>query len=441
MYSYHKIWKVSFPIMLSLLAQNVMQITDTVLMGRVGEVEFGATGLAGIFYIAFFTLAFGFSTGCQIIISQRNGSKDYNKIGTIVIHGIAFLFVLAFVLFFASRSLAQFFLPHVIKSPEVYAAAQEYLNWRTFGFFFSFVNVVFRAFYIGTTRTNVLTLNAGIMAIINFVAAYGLIFGNFGLPQMGIAGAGLASVIAEASSVVFFFIYTYATVDLKKYGFHFNGFRLEIIRKVLGISVYTMAQYCISLSTWFIFFLAIENHGERDLAITNTLRTFYMLFFIPMNAFSSTANTLVGNIIGEGRKRDVIPLIFRICKINLVNILLVAGITAIFPQFWISLIVSTKDLSLVNETVLPLYVLLLALPVCSVGSTVFNAVIGTGNTNISLAIEAGTIGVYLIALWWIVIRSHAPIAVCWTIEIIYWSIQLVLSVAYFKWGNWQKRKI
>ena len=172
MYSYKKIQAVSIPIMFSLLAQNVIQITDTVLMGRVGELEFGATGLAGIYYISFFMLAFGFGIGCQIIISQRNGEQNYDKIGSIVIHGIAFLFVLAFVLFFVSRHIAQLFLPHVIKSQEVYLAAQEYLNWRTFGFFFSFINVVFRAFYIGTTRTKVLTLNAGIMAIVNFIAAY-----------------------------------------------------------------------------------------------------------------------------------------------------------------------------------------------------------------------------------------------------------------------------
>lgn len=75
-----------------------------------------------------------------------------------------------------------------------------------------------RALYIGITRTKVLTINAVVMALTNVVLDYALIFGHFGLPEMGIKGAAIASVIAEAASLLFFLIYTYITVDLKKYG-------------------------------------------------------------------------------------------------------------------------------------------------------------------------------------------------------------------------------
>lgn len=432
---------MSFPIILSLLAQNVIQITDTILMGRVGEVEFGATGLAGIYYIAFFMLAFGFSIGCQILISRRNGEQNHDKIGGIVIHGILFLLLLAAILFALSAYVTREILPMVMKSQEVYAATKEYLDWRTWGFFFSFVNVIFRAYYVGITKTKVLTMNAVVMALVNFVAAYGLIFGHWGLPQMGIAGAGLASVIAEASSVVFFAIYSYAKVDLKKYGFRLKRLEIQIIKQVLHISVFTMVQYCVSLSTWFLFFLAIENHGERDLAITNLIRTFYMVFFIPMNALSTTANTLVSNTIGAGRKHEVLPLVYKICRLNLAIVLVMAAIVAIAPQFWISLIVSNKDISLISESVWPLYVLLMALPVCSLGTVLFNSVSGTGNTQMGLLFEVITISIYIAALWWIVIHLDASVAICWTVEFIYWGILMILSFAYLKWGNWQKKKV
>jgi putative MATE family efflux protein len=441
MFSYKRIWEVSFPIILSLLAQNVIQITDTILMGRVGEVEFGATGLAGIYYIAFFMLAFGFSIGCQILISRRNGEQHYDKIGGIVVHGILFLLVLAVALFGLSAYITRELLPTVMKSHEVYVAAKEYLDWRTVGFFFSFVNVVFRAFYVGITRTKVLTMNATVMAIVNFVAAYGLIFGHWGLPRMGIAGAGLASVIAEASSVVFFVVYTWRSVDLGKYGFLVRRLQLRIVKQVLNISVFTMVQYCVSLSTWFIFFLAIENHGERDLAITNVIRTFYMVFFIPMNALSTTANTLVSNTIGAGRTNEVLRLVFKICRLNLAIILVLVVATALAPQFWISLITSSKDISLVSESVLPLYVLLITLPVCSLGTVLFNSVSGTGNTQIGLLFEVITIAIYVIALWFIVIHLRASVAMCWTVELVYWGMLMVLSFGYLKWGNWQKKMV
>ncbi len=92
----------------------------------------------------------------------------------------------------------------LVSSESIYEGTMEFLNWRIYGFFFSFINVMFRALYIGITRTKVLTINAIVMALTNVVLDYALIFGKFGLPEMGIKGAAIASVLAEASSILFF---------------------------------------------------------------------------------------------------------------------------------------------------------------------------------------------------------------------------------------------
>ncbi|MEN9917960.1 MAG: hypothetical protein RL662_396 [Bacteroidota bacterium] len=440
-YSYKDIWKVSFPIMLGLLTQNVMQITNTIFLGRVGEVEFGASGLAGIYYIAFFMLGFGFSIGAQIMIGRRNGEKNYDQIGTIVVQGIMFLLLFATTLYAASNIFSRHLLPTLIKSPQVYEAASEYLEWRTFGFFFASINIMFRAFYVGIARTPVLTINAAVMTVVNIICDYGLIFGNFGLPKLGIAGAGMASVIAEMSSIVFFVIYTYNTVDLKKYGFQRMTFKLSVIKRILNISVFTMCQYAISMSTWFIFFLAIENHGERDLAITNIIRTFYMIYFIPMNSLSTTANTLVSNTIGTGRYNDVLPLIKRICILNLTIVVAMGIVTLIQAEFWISLVASNKDMSLIKETIPSLYVLVMALPICGLGTILFSSISGTGNTRVGLIFEIITIVFYLIAMYIIVIRNQSSVAACWTVEYIYWGMLMILSFFYLTRGKWQNQKI
>ncbi len=234
MYSYRDILRVSLPIMLGLLAQNVMQIVNTLFLREVGSVEFTASNLAGIYYIAFFMLGFGFSVGAQIMISRRNGEKQHQRIGGIVVQGILFLEIMALVLFVLSSFFMEHLLPVVLKSPEVCTAAEEYLNWRMFGFFVAFINVMFRAFYVGIARTSVLTLNAVIMASVNIFVDYTLILGNFGFPQMGIAGAGIASLTAEIASVLFFVIYTYKTVDLKKYGFRKMHFDFTVVPKLPG---------------------------------------------------------------------------------------------------------------------------------------------------------------------------------------------------------------
>ena len=81
MYTNRQIWNVSYPIFLSLLAQNVINVTDTAFLGRVGEIELGASAMGGLYYICAFTIAFGFSTGPQIIMARRMGSGIIRKLG------------------------------------------------------------------------------------------------------------------------------------------------------------------------------------------------------------------------------------------------------------------------------------------------------------------------------------------------------------------------
>ena len=107
---------------------------------------------------------------------------------------------------------------------------------------------MFRALYIGITRTKVLTINAVVMALTNVILDYALICGKFGLPEMGIKGAAIASVLAEASSILFFLIYTYISVDLKKYGLNrLRSFDPALLMRILSISCFTMLQYFLSM--------------------------------------------------------------------------------------------------------------------------------------------------------------------------------------------------
>jgi len=427
--------------MLGLLAQNVVQLTDTFFLGYVGGIEQSASGLAGIYYVAIFTICFGFSIGGQIIISRRNGEKNYNQIGSVVIQGAMFLQLFALILFFLSSFLLENVLSSFMKSPEVYEATEKYLSWRIYGFFFAAINVMFRAFYVGIARTKVLTYNAITMAVANIIGDYVLIFGKFGFPEMGVEGAAIASVLSEVVSVLFFVVYTFITIDFKKYGFVKMKFRMGVIKNILNISSFTMVQYLISMSTWFIFFVAIEQHSEDALKITNLVRSFYMVYFIPMNALATTANTLVGNTIGMGNTKGVLPLIKKICLLNLGIILVMIAATLIAPEFWISFIAPRDQVSIIGETVTPLIVLLFSLPISAIGTVVFNSISGTGNTKAALFLEIITMIIYVLAMFWIVIYKQMSIAWCWTVEYFYWGPLLIFCILYLTRAKWQNKRI
>ena len=273
MYTNKQIWSVSYPILLSLLAQNVINVTDTAFLGHVSEVALGASAMGGLFYICIFTIAFGFSTGSQIVIARRNGEGRYSDVGPVMIQGVMFLLLIAILMFGFTKAFGGNIMRLLVSSESIYEGTMEFLDWRIYGFFFSFISVMFRALYIGITRTKVLTINAVVMALTNVILDYALIFGKFGFPQLGIAGAAIGSSLAELVSAIFFIIYTWKRIDCKKYALNIlPKFQSRTLKRILNVSVWTMIQNFVSLSTWFMFFLFVEHLGERSLAIANIIR-------------------------------------------------------------------------------------------------------------------------------------------------------------------------
>jgi putative MATE family efflux protein len=406
----------------------------------VGEVELGASAIAGIFYIVIFTLAFGFSTGSQILIGRRNGEENHHQIGEIVVYGALFLLVIALGLFLFVRTFSGWLLSSMLTSPDILDASITYLNWRIFGLFFASINVMFRAFYVGITSTRILTVNALIMACVNIIFDYLLIFGNGGFPEMGIAGAALASVIAEATSVLFFITYTFFTVNLKKYGFTtITSSGGTVIRHILSVSLSLMLQYLIQLGTWLIFFLTIEKMGEQSLAASNIIRSIYILFAVPVFALSTTANTLVSNTIGAGQTRDVMPLVWKIIRAALCLALAFVLILLLFPNA--ALNIYTSDPTLISAARTSLFVIVATLPAMAFGNVMFSAVSGTGNTRTALWVEIGVMFIYLSYLWLLVNIFQASLPACWSAEIVYAVGIFFFSYLYMRSHRWRGRKI
>jgi putative MATE family efflux protein len=435
-----QIWKIAYPILITLFIQNLIQVIDTAFLGHVSEIALGASAIAGLYYVAVFTIIFGFSTGSQILIGRRNGEKNFNKIGEIVIFGTIFLWLLVVVIFLFTRLFSEYILQKILSSDKVLNASLEYLNWRVWGFFFSSIHVMFRAFFVGITKTKILSINAIIMACANVFFDYAMIFGRCGFPLMGIGGAALASVLSEIISVVFFSIYFLCVVDLKKYGF--TGIirkRINVVANILDVSFSLMIQQFLSLSTWWVFFLAIEKMGETALAISNIVRSFYMLIGIPVFALSATASTLVSNMIGAGKQRDVIPLIWKISRMALVIISGLVILLFFFPQWVIR--IYTSDPELIRESIPSLRVILLQMPLFTIGCIFFQSVSGSGNTRSALGIEVTTLALYCFWMWFVTAYLKAPLAVCWTTEWVYAVFIGIFSFIYLKRGEWQNKKI
>lgn len=436
MYKYRDIWHIAYPILISLVMQTLINVTDTAYMGRVGEIELGATALVSVYYLTIFMAIFGFSVGAQIFIGRRNGEGHYDKIGDIVMQGMFFLLGIAALFVLLSSYFSPILLSNIVSSPQIYDACVDYLDIRIWGLLFAAVSVMFRAFFVGITRTGVLMWNSIILTVANVIFNYIFVFGALGVPAMGIAGAAIGSVVAEGLAMLHFVLYAIMKLDLKHYGFRWEvKFSSDIIQGILSLSVWTMLQNFLTHAVWFVFFLAIEHLGEEQLAITNIVRSGSSLLFMPILAFASTASTLVSNALGASRAHDVMYIIRRCVAMAYAVILPLMLIVAIIPQTYMS--VFTNDVVIQEGSLASVYVMLgfnlIAIPAC----VFFHSVSGTGNTRFALGIEILSTVLYSIAIYVIIFTLRADVAVCWSVEYIYWSMILLGSALYFKYAKWQ----
>jgi len=439
-YSYQKIWKVSLPIIFSIVAENIVNVTDTAFLGRLGIIELGAAGNAGIFFLVLLEIGLGVSIGSQIIIGRRNGEGNFKQIGSVVHNAIFILIPTAIILFLFVQYLSPTLLALVTQSNEILDASILFLKYRSFGILFAFCNFTFVAFYTGITSTRVLTITTFIQAGINVIFDYLLIFGHFGFPEMGIKGAAIASVIAEISALIFFIAYTKLKVDNSKYMlFQSISFQVKQLKKMLNISLPIVFQYFMAVSAWLAFFMIIEQIGERELAISHIVRSIYMVLMIPLFGFSSATSTLVSNLIGEGKFDKVHLLTKRIVVLSLACALCFAPLVLIFSDQVIA--IYTNDLSLIEGTKPILYIISASMFFFCIAYISFSAVTGTGKTQVALLIEIISIGIYLIGAYYLSVHFKHALNIVWCSEFVYFSLMGLLAILYLKYGNWKSAEI
>ena len=439
-YSYRNIWNVAYPILISLVMEQMIGLTDTAFLGRVGAVALGASAIASVYYMVLFMIGFGFSLGAQIIIGRRNGEGNFRETGKIFWNGLYFVLGIAGALIGLSELFSPTLMKLMVSSTAIYEAALSYVRWRLPGMAFAFITAMFRAFYVGTTQTKTLTLNSVVMVASNIIFNWILIFGKFGLPALGITGAAIGSSLAELVSLIFFVVYTVRKCDRKKYGLDkAAGFDAAELKGMMPVCSWTMIQNTISISTWFIFFLYIEHLGERALAISNITRSVSGLIWVVLQAFSATCSTLVSNIIGEGHPEKVMSLVKRILKLSygLVSIMII--VFCLFPEAIARIYTDIPDLIAAS---VPAVVVMCSSYFLNVGGQVFfQAVSGTGSTKTAFKLEIVALVVYMVYCTVIIGILKTDVAVCWTAEHVYAGMLLLCSWLYMRSGRWKGRKI
>jgi multidrug resistance protein, MATE family len=437
---YRQILGMALPISLAMLVPQLNFITNNIFLGALGENELASAGITGVYYLIFAVIGNGLNNGLQALIARRAGQGLPKEIGQLFYHGVWVALAIAAMGILITYAFAPFVLRSLIHNPLIADQVIDFLLIRIWGLPFLYLYVMRNALLVGINKTKFLVWGTLAEALMNVLFDYGFIYGKLGLPEIGFNGAAYASIIAEGSGL----IVIYAIIRYK--GLHkafsfFENVKLEVsVFKIILIqSSPLIAQYAISIASWEYFYILVEHHGARALAVSNTMRNIFGLFGIFAWSFAATANTMVSNIIGQGRQDEVLGLVKRIAGLSLSISGVIFIVLNLVPHWFLSFYGQGPEF--IAEAIPVVRIVSVALLLMSVGTVWLNSVTGTGNTVVNLAIESITIVIYCAYVYIILEYFNLPITWGWGSEWVYWVSMFSMAFFYMRSGRWKNKTI
>jgi multidrug resistance protein, MATE family len=437
---YRQILRLALPISLAMLVPQINFITNNIFLSGLGQRELASAGITGVYYLIFAVIGNGLNNGLQALIARRAGQNLPREIGKLFFHGVWLALAISLVGIAITYTVAPGILRATIHDQQIATQVIDFLFIRIWGLPFLYLYVMRNALLVGTNQTRFLVWGTLSEALTNIVLDYGLIYGKLGMPEVGFNGAAYASIIAEGTGL----FVIYAVIHFK--GLHKSFAFFEDIKWDTGVTKLLLTkssplivQYAISIMSWEYFYILIEHHGERALAISNTMRNIFGLFGIFSWAFASAANTMVSNVIGQGREDEVLTLVRRIVRVSFSISFTLFVVLNIWPEMFLSFYGQTDEF--IRDGVPVIRVVSIALLMMSFGTVWLNAVTGTGNTKVNLTIEAITIVIYSAYVYLVLEHWNLPITWGWASEWVYWLSMFSMAFIYMRSEKWRNKKM
>jgi len=346
---YKTILHVALPAIAGLSTQMVVSLVDTAMVGRLDEATYALAAM-GIGVLATWALISFFSslaTGIHVVVARKYGEGDYISCGVTLNNSLLLALgvgaVVAMVGVFFSYPIA-----HLFATDEIVGnLASEYLYYRFMGIPFFLISVSFRGFFFGINKTKIFMFSGVITNVLNIIFNYIFIYGEFGAPRMGLAGAGLGSTLA---TMIDGFFYT-AIIMLPSYRKRFQNLKnlianKNIISAILKISLPVSFQNVFIL-LGFLSFVAITGIiGTLEQAATQAVISTLFISFLPCFGFGIAVQTLVGNNLGAKKFQLAKIYGFETAKVATIYTIMLGFIFTILPKY--VLLIVTNDQTIID---------------------------------------------------------------------------------------------
>lgn len=439
---YKRLFLITTPIALQNLITSSLNMLDTMMIGKVGEIELASVGIANQYYFLFSLVTNAIAVGASVLIAQLWGKKDCNNIKLVLSKSLFYNLFLAFIFIILGLTVPSKIISIFNNDPTVIKIGVEYLKIVVFSYFFTTLTFTFSSGLRSIENTKLPMWASFVGLCVNGILNAILIFGLFGVPAMGIKGAAIATLIARIIEFSIVIIAVYTKIDVLKIKFK-DVFSLpkSLSNALSNVTLPILAnEACWGLGTltYAAIYARIGTGAAASIQICTTVTNLFMILIFGL---ANAAVVIIGNEIGANREDEAIEASKKIASISMKVSIFLGIFLALLAKPIVGFFNVSHEVKLSSQYILYIYSLLMVF-------RVYNAVMivgilrGGGDStygSILQGITLWTIGIPLAAFAAFVLKL--PVYFVVAFAAVEELVKVVLIVKRFKSFKWLKNMV
>jgi MATE family multidrug resistance protein len=291
---------LAYPVMLSMLGQVMTGVADSVMIGQTGATPLAAASLANVVFILLLTFGIGVSYAITPLVAEADGRKDNQQVIESLRHGFVINLVTGCILVVIGFSVAPVL--HFLDQPaDVVELTIPYLQIILIGIFPTMIFQTFRQFGEGLHRTRMAMIIVITSNLVNIFLNYVLIYGKLGFPELGLNGAGWATLIARTLMGVWMMLYIYYGKSFAGYrpGFGLGNYSRKLINRMLHIGIPAGIQFIFEVSAFGFSAIMMGWLGTTALAAHQIAINLATISYMTTSGLGAAATIRVGSYLGQ----------------------------------------------------------------------------------------------------------------------------------------------
>ena len=433
--------KIALPLIITTSSQSIMQFVDRMFLAWYSADTLAACLPAGLMSFAIISFFMGTCGYTSVFVATYYGQKRYARLSVALWQGVI-LGLISGLIIAALTPVGSHIIMASNHDSVVKVLENQYFTILCLFGGFAIINNALAGFFTGQGKTAITMVVNLIGNVINLVLNYGLIFGKWGLPEMGIRGAAWATVIGGFCVMIMFLCIIFSPKINKKFKIgQLFGFNKEASLRLIKYGIPNGFGFFVDIFSFSVFAFFTGNIDKISLAASNIVLTLQTISFLPLLGLAISAQILMGQYVGKKQPEYGIKSTYNALKLGAVYLVLIISSFLIFSDFWLGLFAGADAGDQMMAVIKQAKPLLYLLCIFVWGDLIFlcfgDAIRGAGDTKFHMKAMVFSSVLLVIGSYVIVDVLGLGIKAAWGWIVFYAWITGVIMLWRFLSGRWR----